>query len=152
MNINNVVVAGRLTKDPELRYTPGGDATCSITVAINRPFKNSAGENEADFLNCVLWKGRAETVANHFKKGDEIGGTGRVQTRNYENQEGKRVFVTEIVLESFSFGSRRSENQSNTNTQQNNQQRQDNNYTRIDDDPFANNGGSIDISDDDMPF
>lgn len=166
MNINNVVIAGRLTKDPELRYTPNGVATVTMTVAVNRQFKNQqTGEREADFINCVAWRGLAETIANYFKKGDEIGGTGRIQTRSYENQEGKRVYVTEIVLNDISFGQKAGQgsqnggnsgnhNQSGPNTRSNQQKSANGQYggqTRLDEDPFAN-GGQIDISDDDLPF
>lgn len=92
---------GRLTKDPELRYTPSNVATASFTLAVNRNFKNQAGERDADFINCVMWRQSAENLANWCRKGQQIGITGRIQTRNYENQQGQRVYVTEVVAESF---------------------------------------------------
>ncbi|HDT9193057.1 TPA: single-stranded DNA-binding protein, partial [Listeria monocytogenes] len=98
--MNRVVLVGRLTKDPELRYTPAGVAVATFTLAVNRPFKNGQGEQEADFIQCVVWRKPAENVANFLKKGSLAGVDGRVQTRNYEGNDGKRVYVTEIVAES----------------------------------------------------
>lgn len=101
--MNRVVLVGRLTKDPELRYTPAGVAVATFTLAVNRPFKNGQGEQEADFIQCVVWRKPAENVANFLKKGSLTGVDGRVQTRNYEGNDGKRVYVTEIVAESVQF-------------------------------------------------
>ncbi|EAE4452660.1 single-stranded DNA-binding protein, partial [Listeria monocytogenes] len=101
--MNRVVLVGRLTKDPDLRYTPAGAAVATFTLAVNRPFKNAQGEQEADFINCVVWRKPAENVANFLKKGSMAGVDGRVQTRNYEDNDGKRVYVTEIVAESVQF-------------------------------------------------
>ena len=101
MTINNVVLVGRMTKDAELRYTPSNVAVATFTLAVNRNFKNENGEREADFINCVIWRQQAENLANWAKKGALIGVTGRIQTRNYENQQGQRVYVTEVVAESF---------------------------------------------------
>ena len=99
--INNVVLVGRMTRDADLRYTPSNQAVATFTLAVNRNFKNQAGEREADFINCVIWRQQAENLANWAKKGSLIGVTGRIQTRNYENQQGQRVYVTEVVAESF---------------------------------------------------
>lgn len=99
--INNVVLVGRLTKDPELRYTPSNVATASFTLAVNRNFKNAEGNREADFVSCIMWRQAAENLANWCRKGQQIGITGRIQTRNYDNQQGHRVYVTEVVAESF---------------------------------------------------
>ncbi|HEL2449502.1 TPA: single-stranded DNA-binding protein [Streptococcus suis] len=100
--INNVVLVGRLTRDVELRYTPSNQAVATLTLAVNRNFKNqSTGEREADFINCVLWHQQAENLAKWTKKGHLVGITGRIQTRSYENQQGQRVYVTEVVAESF---------------------------------------------------
>lgn len=161
--MNRVVLVGRLTKDPELRYTPNGVPVATFTLAVNRSFTNQQGEREADFINCVVWRKPAENAANYLKKGSLAGVDGKVQTRNYEGQDGKRVYVTEILAESVQFLEPRSQNsggnsQGNTNTggnsynSNNGQQKQNNNYTRIEDDPFANNGKTVDISDDDLPF
>ena len=101
--MNRVVLVGRLTKDPELRYTPNGVAVATFTLAVNRPFSNQQGEREADFINCVVWRKPAENVANFLKKGSLAGVDGRIQTRNYEGQDGKRVYVTEVLAESVQF-------------------------------------------------
>lgn len=101
MTINNVVLVGRMTKDAELRHTPSNVAVATFTLAVNRNFKNQDGEREADFVNCVIWRQQAENLANWAKKGALIGITGRIQTRSYDNQQGQRVYVTEVVAESF---------------------------------------------------
>ena len=99
--INNVVLVGRLVRDPELRYTPNNQAVATFSLAVNHNFKSQNGEREADFINCVIWRQQAENLANWAKKGALIGITGRIQTRNYENQQGQRVYVTEVVAETF---------------------------------------------------
>lgn len=99
--INNVVLVGRLTKDPDLRYTSSGSAVASFTLAVNRNFTNQNGNREADFINCVIWRKPAETMANYARKGALLGVVGRIQTRSYENQQGQRVYVTEVVCENF---------------------------------------------------
>lgn len=101
--MNKSILVGRLTKDPELRFTPEGKAVANFTLAVNRPFKNKNGENEADFINVVVWNKQAENTANYLSKGSLAGIDGRIQTRNYENQEGKRVYVTEVLAESVQF-------------------------------------------------
>jgi len=149
--LNRVVLTGRLTADPELRYTPSGVAVATFTLAVNRSFANQQGEREADFINNVVWRKQAENAANFLKKGSLCGVDGRIQTRNYEGQDGRRVYVTEVVAESIQFLEPKGNNQnsgnaapppSNNNT----------GYTRVDDDPFKNDGQPIDISDDDLPF
>ena len=99
--INNVVLVGRMTKDAELRYTPSNVAVATFTLAVNRNRKSENGEREADFINVVIWRQQAENLANWAKKGALIGITGRIQTRSYDNQQGQRVYVTEVVAESF---------------------------------------------------
>ncbi|MCL2113274.1 MAG: single-stranded DNA-binding protein [Streptococcaceae bacterium] len=99
--INNVTLVGRVTRDPELRYTPQNQAVATFSLAVNRQFKNANGERDADFINCVMWRKQAENLANWAKKGTLIGLTGRIQTRNYENQQGQRVYVTEVVADNF---------------------------------------------------
>lgn len=101
--INQVTLVGRLTRDPELRYTPEGKAVSNITLAVNRHYKNASGEIEADFVHCILWGKTAENTTNYCKKGAVLGVTGRIQTRHYDNQEGKRVYVTEVVAEGVRF-------------------------------------------------
>ncbi|CAF1786382.1 Single-stranded DNA-binding protein A [Bacillus subtilis] len=148
--LNRVVLVGRLTKDPELRYTPGGKAVATFTLAINRTYTNQQGEREADFIQCVVWKRIAENVANYLKKGSLAGIDGRLQTRNYENQQGQRVYVTEIICESVQFlDSKNSNNNANQSQQDQQYQQKKNENFR---DPFQNEGQPIDISDDDLPF
>lgn len=101
--INRAVLVGRLTRDPDLRYTSSGAAVASFTVAVDRPFTNRSGEREADFINCVIWRKAAENFANFTHKGSMIGIDGRIQTRSYENQQGNRVFVTEVVVDNFAL-------------------------------------------------
>lgn len=150
--INNVVLVGRLTKDPDLRYTANGTPVASFTLAVKRDFKSASGEQEADFINCVIWRKSAETLANTVRKGQQIGVVGRVQTRSYENQQGQKVFVTEVNAERFNYLEKREANQ-NSGQQQNagnqNFKNQNNDFDR-DKDPFS--GSTIDISDDDLPF
>lgn len=158
--INNVVLTGRLTKELDLRYTSNGKAVGSGTLAVDRQFKNAQGEKETDFINFVVWGKSAETMANYMRKGSLIGITGRIQTRNYENQQGQRVFVTEVVAENFTFlESKNSQNnapQGNNNNRQGNNQGGGNNRTQgnynAESDPFMSSGQSINISDDDLPF
>lgn len=99
--INNVVLVGRLTRDPELQYTPSNVAVATFSLAVNRNFKNQAGDREADFINCMIWRKPAELLSEWCKKGNLVAITGRIQTRSYENQQGQRVYVTEVVAESF---------------------------------------------------
>lgn len=169
--LNRVVLVGRLTKDPELRYTPSGAAVATFTLAVNRTFTNQQGEREADFINCVVWRRQAENVANFLKKGSLAGVDGRLQTRSYENQQGQRVYVTEVQAESVQFlepkgggsgsggysggqggqhfGGGQNEPAPFSGGQNNQNRNQGNSFN---DDPFANDGKPIDISDDDLPF
>ncbi|KKE78303.1 single-stranded DNA-binding protein [Oceanobacillus caeni] len=165
--LNRVVLVGRLTRDPDLRYTPTGVAVANFTLAVNRPFTNQQGNREADFINCVAWRRQAENLANYMKKGSMVGVDGRVQTRSYEGQDGKTVYVTEVLAESIQFlesrgsatggqsasGFQPNQNQNqfqpNHNQFQPNQNQPNQNQPE---DPFSNNGEPIDISDDDLPF
>ena len=101
--MNRVCLNGRLTKDIDLRYTQNNVAVASFTLAVQRKFKNSNGDYESDFINCIAYKSTAELMNEWLKKGDLIGIEGRIQTRNYENQEGKKVYVTEIIVENVEF-------------------------------------------------
>lgn len=102
--MNKVVLIGRLTKDPELRFTPGtGTAVASFTLAVNRDFKNSSGEYDADFIPIIVWNKRAETVANNLNKGRLVAVSGRIQTRSYDAKDGTRRYVTEIVADNVQF-------------------------------------------------
>ena len=101
--MNKILLMGRLTKDPELRYTQGGTAVASFTLAVNRSFANQNGEREADFINCVAWQKAAEFVANYFKKGQQMVLEGRLQVRSYDDNNGQRRWVTEVVTEKVEF-------------------------------------------------
>lgn len=101
--INQVTLVGRLTKDPELRATTDGVPVTHITLAVNRHYKNQQGQIEADFVQCTLWRKAAENTSLYCRKGSVVGITGRIQSRHYDNHEGKRVYVTEVVAESVQF-------------------------------------------------
>jgi single-strand DNA-binding protein len=101
--INQVILVGRLTKDPEIRYTADGAPVANITLAVSRQFRNAAGEIDTDFVNCSVWRRSAENTANYCRKGSIVGVTGRIQTRSYENAEQTRVYVTEVVADSVRF-------------------------------------------------
>ncbi|WP_270219342.1 MULTISPECIES: single-stranded DNA-binding protein [Lactococcus] len=137
--INNVVLVGRVVRDPELRYTPQNTAVATFTLAVNRRFKNAQGEREADFINCVIWRQPAENLANWAKKGTLVGITGSIQVRNYENKEGQRVYVTEVLADNFQML------ESNSNKTEKGETK-----SNQDKDPFA--GSPMEVSDDDLPF
>ena len=99
--INNVVLNGRLTEDCELRFTASGKAVGNFTIAVNRDFTNQQGEREADFIDCVIWKKPAITFSEYTRKGSLVGIVGRLQSRNYENQQGQKIYVTEVVVDHF---------------------------------------------------
>lgn len=141
--LNNVVLVGRLTKNPELRYTPNNQAVATFSLAVNRRFKNQNGEREADFINCVIWRQNAENLANWVFKGALLGITGAIQTRNFENQQGQRVYVTEVVADSFQL--LESQKERANNQPQANSQPDFGRHEPMDTNP-------MDISDDDLPF
>ena len=138
--LNRVILIGRLTKDPELRYTPNGVAVSTFTLAVSRNYSNQQGQRETDFINIVTWKGLAETVANYLKKGRLTAVEGRMQTRNYDNNEGKKVYITEVVADNVRF------------LESTNKSGDESRSRPSDKDPFINDGNPIDISDDDLPF
>ena len=148
--MNKVTLIGRTTKSPELRYAPGtGTAVCKFTLAVPRAFK----KDEADFINCVIWRKAAESFANYARKGTLIGLTGRIQTRNYDNQQGQRVYVTEIVVENFQLLESKEVNEQRRSSKPE-QATFDKQATDKPDplDPFSKDVSPIDISDDDLPF
>lgn len=155
--MNNVNLIGRLTKAVDLRYTQNGVAYGSFTIAVNRRFKNQNGEREADFINCVIWKKNAENLANFTQKGTLIGVSGAIQTRNYDNQQGQRVYVTEVLVENFDLLESRKTadngvlNLGGINTQSyNKNQNSVGNFAN--NDPFTANGETFEVQDDDLPF
>ncbi|MFB8530440.1 single-stranded DNA-binding protein [Enterococcus casseliflavus] len=151
--INNVTLQGKLGKDIDLKYTQSGKAVGTTSIAVERDFKNANGEKETDWVNLVFWGKTAETVANYFRKGDEILVAGRIQTRSYEDNSGGRKYVTEVVADKFSFTTgRKSQNTQGggvSNSQTTNNAKSHQNRNNVQSDPFSNS--SIDI-DDSLPF
>ena len=172
--INRVVLVGRLTRDPELRTTGSGISVATFTLAVDRQFTNSQGERGADFISCVIWRKSAEKFCNFTPKGSLVGIDGRIQTRSYDNKDGQRVYVTEVVVDNFALLESRKDREArgqnggytpnignagatSTNNFQNNGGSQNttqntNNQSNNAQDPFAGSGDPIDISDDDLPF
>ena len=160
--MNRVDLVGRLTRDPELRHTTSGRAVCQINLAINRTFTNQNGEREADFINVVVWDKQAENVSKYVSKGRLVSVEGRLQSRSYDDKDGKKVYVTEVVANNVQFLSTGNSNGSN------------NNYSvpeaspfdfgtapapsrpvetvSVEKDPFESFGESVTISDNDLPF
>jgi len=138
--LNRVILIGRLTRDPELRYTPNGVAVATFTLAVDRPYSNQKGEKEADFIPIVTWRQLAELSANYLKKGKLAAVEGRLQIRNYENNEGRKVYVTEVIADNVRFlepaGERKGGSTEFGGTRN----------------PNYNDNSSIEISDDDLPF
>lgn len=155
--INRVVLVGRLTRDPELRVSQSNVAVTNFNLAVNRPFTDKNGERGADFINCVTFRKQAENVNQYVKKGSLVGIDGRLQTRNYENKEGQRVYVTEVVCESVQFLEPKGSNNAsdgNENNYSTNAYNNKGNATAgaYEDNPFENSKGAVDIQDDDLPF
>ena len=155
--MNKVFLIGRLTRDPELRYTSTNLPVASFTVAVNRTFTNQSGEREADFINIVVWRKQAENIKNYLKQGSQIAIDGRLQTRSYDGEDGKKRYVTEVIADNVQFLDSRS-NRSDSN---------ESNFsgvtpssfsdetvqtTDMKSDPFADFGSSIEINDDELPF
>ena len=138
--MNNSILIGRLTKEADLRFTSNGTATASFTLAVERAFKNASGEKETDFINCVVWRKQAEALANYTSKGSKLAVRGRIQTRSYDNNEGKRVYVTEVVVEEFTFLDSKKDNQKSSEP------------TKMDSDSFNKSSNTIPIDDDSLPF
>lgn len=162
--INTVALSGRLTKDPEVRRTQNNKAVSSFTIAVDRDYKNQDGTRTADFVNCVAWEKSAELLQSYCHKGDMIGVEGRVQTRNYQDRNGNRVYVTEILAHRLSFlGSSRNNDSDGSSTptnptpQNNGATSQQNTPSQPESkqpqkDPFKGNSGSLEITTNDLPF
>jgi len=156
--LNKVVLIGRLTKEPELKYTNSNKAVLNNTIAVNRLFTDASGERQADFINFVVWNKQAENVKKFLNKGSLIAIDGRIETRNYENNEGKRVYVTEVIADNVTF--LESKNKVTSPAASNNEPspydfeepKKENKTNNIEEDPFADFGDAIEISDDDLPF
>ncbi|AOT55845.1 single-stranded DNA-binding protein [Weissella soli] len=142
--INRVVLVGRLTRDVELRYTTSGAAVGTFSLAVNRQFTNASGEREADFINAVIWRKSAENFAQFTSKGSLVAVEGRLQTRNYENQQGQRIYVTEVVVDNFSLLESRAESESRRSSQ---------GATQTNNNGFGgNNGGGFNAQPSSNPF
>lgn len=154
--INRAILLGRLTKDPELRYTSSGIAVATFTLAIDRRTSNQQGERETDFIPVVAWRQLGELCANYLKKGQQAAVEGRIQVRNYDNKEGRKVYVTEIVADNVQFlgggSGQASRNEFEAPAPFGGEQRNRGGQNPFEKNPFAGSQSPIDISDDDLPF
>ena len=151
--MNNVSLLGRVVRDIELKYTGNGTAVANFTIAVDRRFKNANGEYDADFIDIVVWRQSAEFVSKYFKKGSPIAVEGSIQTRNYENSEGRKVYVTEVVADNVGFVPR-DNSQQQSQSRQTKPKKDDNPFANADfnsNDPFENNS-KIEIDDSSLPF
>ena len=128
--MNKVILIGRTTKDIELRYTASNVSVGNFSLAVTRSFKNANGEYESDFFNCIAFGKLAETLKNYVHKGDRLGVEGRLQSRNYQNEEGKKVYITEVIVENIEFLQAKKKESSGAS-----------------DDPFSNFGDSVEFED-----
>ena len=152
--MNKVILIGRLTKDPELKTTPSGVGTTSFTVAVDRTFVNQqTGQREADFINCVAWRKQAENISRYCFKGTQVAVEGRIQVRSYDAQDGSKRYVTEVICDNVTFlGSKSSNNASSYSENNYSEPSSDIETTNINDDPYANMGDEVALTDDDLPF
>lgn len=166
--MNKVILIGRLTRDPEMRTTPSGVATTSFSIAVQRNYANAQGDREADFINCVAWRKQAENIAKYCTKGSQVAVDGRIQTRNYDAQDGTKRYVTEVIADNVTFlGGRSGSGESSSyavnnynNVSNVNDSMSSNNFggsndivtTDLSEDPYANMGSEVALSDDDLPF
>ncbi|MFA7417732.1 MAG: single-stranded DNA-binding protein [Acholeplasma sp.] len=147
--INRVVLVGRITKDVDHRVTQSGVSVVSFSLAVNRNFTAANGEREADFVNCVTWRASADFMRNYVKKGNLLGVDGRIQTRNYEDSEGRTVYVTEVVADSVQLLESRSSNQSDNAGQYKNKY-EENQSDNAQEELYESTKNLI--ADDDLPF
>ena len=156
--MNKVFLIGRLTRDPELRYTGSNVAVASFSLAVNRNFTNQQGEREADFINIVVWRKQAENVKNYLSQGSQVAIDGRIQTRSYDDNDGNKRYVTEVVADNVEFLGSKSSNtnagaaQTNGPTPYDFDKAPENKGTDVESNPFEDFGSSIEISDDELPF
>ncbi|MGG2971368.1 single-stranded DNA-binding protein [Geobacillus stearothermophilus] len=164
--INRVILTGRLTDDPQFRYTPSGVAVVTFTLAVTRPFANQNGVREADFIRCIAWRKQAENIANYLKKGSMVGVDGRLETGSYE-RNGRRTYYTQVVVDTATFleprnasnsGEKQKGNSDTSGQDKNASRRAREVFMKPPDgqgwfnDPFADNGEPIEMNDDDLPF
>ncbi len=156
--MNKAILVGRLTKDPELKMTENTKReVCQFTIAVNRPYTNEDGERKADFINCVVWDKLAENLAKYQHKGNQIAVEGRIQTRNYDDKDGKKVYVTEIFVSNITFLDSKGSNDSVNNLEEPPVKPGQITTEQIDsmpaaNDPFASFGNEVEINDSDLPF
>lgn len=139
--MNKVCLIGRITKDPEIRYTANNVVVATFSLAINRTYKNANGEYDADFINCIAFRNTADLLGKYVHKGDQLGVEGHIQTRNYDDKDGKKVYVTEIVVDSLDFTGNKKE--------QTNEPKQ---IEQPVTDPYKDFGEAIEIDDSELPF
>ena len=151
--MNKVVLIGRLTRDPELRYTSSNIPSATFSLAVNRPFQNQNGVREADFINIVMWRKQAETAKKYLTKGSLISIEGRIQTRNYDGADGKKVYVTEVVADNFEFLETKGQKLNAPMPDVSNDiEYTDAPSTNVSDEPYIDFGDTIELSDDDIAF
>ena len=148
--MNRVILLGRLTAKPELRYTNSNVPFVRFTVAVNRQFNNQEGNREADFINVIAWRKQAEVICNYFDKGNQIAIEGRLQTGSYDAQDGTKRYTTDVVLDQFHFLESRSQREASSSNVDNvspYDYQEPTNDVNIDNDPFADFGDSVSIDD-----
>lgn len=158
--MNKVFLIGRLTRDPELRYTGNNTPVATFSLAVNRNFSNQAGEREADFINIVVWRKQAENVKNYLTQGSQVAIDGRLQTRSYDDNNGQKRYVTEVIADNVEFLGSKSSTNSNNMSQEPTSGPTPYDFgntpepkgTNVESNPFADFGSSIEISDDELPF
>lgn len=154
--MNKVFLIGRLTKDPDLKYLSNNTPVVSFSIAVNRTYENQNGQREADFINIVVWRKQAENVKKYVNKGSLVAIDGRIQTRNYDGQDGKKVYVTEVVADNVQFLDSKAQREQTTVSPQDfsngYQEQATTNTTDVSSDPFADFGDSIELSEDDIAF
>jgi single-strand DNA-binding protein len=153
--LNRIILIGRLTQDPEMKYTNSGKAVATFNLAVDRDRKNANGEKETDFIRVVVWQKLAELVAQYLHKGRLASVEGRLQIRQYEDKEGRKVRVAEVIADGVQFLDKGSDNGNGSSNhasvpQQGGRSSQSSSMSY--NDPFSDDGGTIDISDDDLPF
>ena len=155
--MNRVELIGRITRDPELRYTSSNIATTRFTLAVNRPFQGQDGAQGTDFINIVVWRKQAENVKKYVSKGSLVAVEGRIQTGSYE-KDGQRIYTTDVVADSVQFLESKTQSQNRANNEDSmtpadfDNQVSTSNESDMSDEVFANFGDSIEISDDDIAF
>jgi len=151
--MNKALLIGRLTKNPELKYTNSNIPVATFTLAVNRTFSNQSGEKETDFINIVVWRKQAETVKNYVSQGSLVAVEGRIQTRSYDAQDGTKRYVTEIVADNIQFlESKKQVQMRSQNKEIHDFNKKEESSISVENDPFADFGSNIEISDDELPF